>query len=190
MDDPDAILVERAQAGDREAFTRLVELHMRDVYAFAYRMTGSHADADDVAQQAFVNAFRKLGTYSPAVCFRAWVFTIAANLRTDLSRRKTVRREVALLDQNARGPAAESDPVRAAIREETGRKVREVLDTLPADQRAVLILHGLEGIPLVELARAQEIPEGTVRWRFFQGLNRLRAVFREKADVFLRGQEG
>ncbi|MCU0723250.1 MAG: RNA polymerase sigma factor [Planctomycetes bacterium] len=189
MDETDAILVERAQAGDREAFSRLVDRHMRDVYAFAYRMTGTHADADDVAQQAFVNAFAKLWTYSPDVCFRAWVFTIAGNLATDLHRRKSVRREVALADRGAGGDGI-SDPVRAAIRNETGRKVWEVLETLPPDQRAVLVLHGLEGIPMAELARAQKTPEATVRWRFSQGLNRLKAAFGEKADVLSRREEG
>jgi DNA-directed RNA polymerase specialized sigma24 family protein len=54
----------------------------------------------------------------------------------------------------------------------------------------VLVLHGLEGIPMAELARAQKTPEATVRWRFSQGLNRLKAAFGEKADVLSRREEG
>jgi RNA polymerase sigma-70 factor (ECF subfamily) len=148
---------------------------MHAVYAFAYRMTGNHADADELAQQTFVNAYRNFNRFKPGTKFRSWALTIAANLCTDLYRRKTVRREVPLTDCRWTGDR-EGDPVEKALRDETSRHVWRALETLPPDQRAVLILHAMEDVPLAELARNMNEPEGTVRWKYFEARKKMRAA--------------
>jgi RNA polymerase sigma-70 factor (ECF subfamily) len=164
-------LVRRAQDGDREAFGTLVKHFMKSVYEFSYRMTGSHADADEVAQQTFVRAYTGLGRFAPGTRLRAWLLTIAANLARDLHRKKSVRREVTVLDGDE-GPDA--SPLEAVLQDEREALVRDALASIPADLRAVLVLHAMEDVSLADIARMTETPEGTVRWRFFEARRRLR----------------
>ena len=160
---------------------RLVERHMKPVYAFAYRMTGNHADADDMVQQTFLRSIEKIGRFRPGTDFRAWVLTIASRLCTDLYRRKRVRREVSLGESPAGRPDGRApDPLDALAEAEDGRALRAALDALPVEQRAVVLLHGMEGVPMALIARGTDTPEGTIRWRYHQARERLAALLAGK----------
>jgi len=168
-------LVRRAQSGDREAFGDLVKHLMKPIYDFSYRMTGNHTDADEIAQHTFVRAYTRLDRFEPGTSLRAWLLTIAANLSRDLHRKKAVRREVAVRDDDADLRAEGVSPLDAVIADEKEILVREALASMPGNLRSVLVLHAMEDVPLADIARMTDTPEGTVRWRFFEARRKLRA---------------
>jgi RNA polymerase sigma-70 factor (ECF subfamily) len=181
-------LVRKAQEGDREAFEELVRNHMKSIYSLSYRLTANHADADDMTQQTFINAYQKLSRFDPGTNFRGWILTIAANLCRDIHRRRKVRREVALAGACGSRRAV-PDPAEEVIRDEGELRIWEALAALPEEQRAVLVLHAMEDVSLADIARGMACPEGTVRWRFFQARNRLRDLLGLGSSPD-RGEEG
>ncbi len=147
---------------------------MRCVYDFCFRMTGKHDEADDAAQQTFVNVSRNLGRFRTGTNMRAWILAIAANICRDMFRKKSSRRETPADFGFPADLRVAADPADCASSRETASIVRKALGSIPEDQRAVLILHAIENLPLAEIARSLDVPEGTIRWRFFQARNRLR----------------
>src|SRR5262252_4208854 len=91
MEGTDSAAVERARAGDREAFQGLVERHSRNVFRLAFRMTGNEEDAEDVVQETFLKAYRSLERFAGNAEFSTWVHRIAANCAVDLLRRRVPR---------------------------------------------------------------------------------------------------
>ncbi len=150
-------LVLAAQAGDNQAFAGLVRRHQRRAYAVARAIVLSHDDAEDAVQEGFLHAFRALARFRPEQAFGAWLHRIVANAALDIARRKKVRDADELpetLSSPHRDPA-ESDELRI-------RLVR-ALDTLGERQRAVLVLHDVEGYKHAEIGALLGIPEGTAR---------------------------
>ena len=171
-------LVRKSAKGDRKAFSELVEEYKKPVYFFAFRLAGNHADADDVAQTTFLKAFQKLSQFEPGTNLRSWLFAIAANAATDLVRRKGTRREVELTVDPAAPASKAETPEGAAIGKENGELIWRALSGLPADQRAVLVMHAMEGVSLADISRDMKWPEGTVRWRFLQARKKMKERLR------------
>jgi RNA polymerase sigma-70 factor (ECF subfamily) len=158
---PDALeeraLVLAAQAGDPEAFAGLVRRHQRRAYAVARAIVLSHDDAEDAVQEGFLHAFRALERFRPEQAFGAWLHRIVANAALDIARRRKVRDADELpesLSSPHRDPA-ESDELR--------RRLTVALDTLGERQRAVIVLHDVEGYKHAEIGALLGIPEGTAR---------------------------
>ena len=150
-------LVAAAQAGERPAFSELVRLHQRRAYAVARAIVLSHEDAEDVVQEAFFHAYRALDRFIPGQAFGAWLHRIVANAALDVTRRRKVRETDELSESHAspfRDPA-ESDELRA--------RLRRALGELPARQRAVIVLHDVEGYRHADIGHLLDIPEGTAR---------------------------
>jgi RNA polymerase sigma-70 factor (ECF subfamily) len=170
-EDPD---LDRARQGDREAFGRLVRRHQRRVYAAALHITGNHSDADDVAQEAFVRAFRGLSTFDGRADFFTWLYRITVN--TALNALRSDKRGTAL---NQRGHAESSHvggrpeslgqgaptPAQQAQQSREVARVLEAIATLSAPLRVTLVLATVEDLPHKQIAEILEIPEGTVAWR-------------------------
>lgn len=176
-------LLGAAQEGDHEAFRRFVEMHMRAVYAIAYRFMGNHDDADDVAQETFVRAWQAVERYDARYSPYTWLRTIATRLAVNelekRRRRQTEggeRFEVAAETHRAAtpGPAEELE-----AREASGR-VERALASLPDDYRAALVLRTYEELSYEEIARALGIPIGTVMSR----IHRARRMLRERLEAF------
>lgn len=168
MDRTDAQLAADCLAGDRAAFGALVERHQDAVYHLAYRMTGNGADADDVAQEAFIRAFRRLAQYKPEFAFRNWVMGICANLARNGYR------------QRARRAAAEQEHAEMATLERTERVVTErhvaldrALMALPEATRLPLVLKYMEGCSLEDIAQTLRIGLGAVKMRLLRGREEL-----------------
>lgn len=160
--DPPALSHERAmvaaaRAGNSEAFGGLVRLHQRRAYAVARSIVATHEDAEDVVQEAFLHAFRALERFDPAQPFGAWLHRIVANGALDVVRRRKVRAADELSDAVA---MPFRDP---AVSDELGRKLREALALLTERQRAVVVMHDVEGFRHAEIGDALGIPEGTAR---------------------------
>lgn len=181
-EDPD---LDRARQGDREAFGRLVQRHQRRVYAAALHILGNHSDADDVAQESFVRAYRGLATFDGRADFFTWLYRITVN--TALNSLRSDKRGTALktkgnteaqhvggrpeaLGQVARDPAQQA--------QQTGEvaRVLQAISELSASLRVTLVLATVEELPHKQIAEILEVPEGTVAWR----VNEARRLLRQR----------
>jgi RNA polymerase sigma-70 factor (ECF subfamily) len=172
---PDARAEERAavaacQRGDREAFDRLVERHQREVYRLCYRYVGTHEDANDLAQEVFLRAWRSIGRFRGDSAFRTWLHRIAVN--ACLNHRAVKRPPTQEL------PETLADPARGALSraeaDEDARRVRGAIARLPEKQRATLILKLYHDLSHDEVARALGSSVGTVKSNLFHALANLR----------------
>ena len=161
-------LVIAAQRGETEAFAELVRTHQRRAYAVARAIVLTHEDAEDAVQEGFLHAYRALDRFLPDQAFGAWLHRIVANAALDITRRKKVRDADTLADTIAspfRDPG-ESDELR--------RRLRHALTTLGERQRAVIVLHDIEGFKHSEIGKMLGIPEGTARSDLHHARARLR----------------
>ncbi|MBP8128607.1 MAG: sigma-70 family RNA polymerase sigma factor [Candidatus Hydrogenedentes bacterium] len=181
----DSELALALKAGDREAFEELVRRHQGRVYAVAYRLTGNREDALDVAQDAFLKAFRKIGYWRPIGGFLPWLLRLTRNQAIDHLRRRERRRHEPLEEASRAqrdGMTAETAPVTtdAAVRaREIDQRVREALVRLSPSQSTVFILRHYEGLALAEIAEQLGCTVGSVKVHLFRALKKLR---KELAD--------
>lgn len=176
--EPDAALIERFRLGEGEAFDRIVKRYRRDVYRLCYRMTGTHEDADDAAQETFLRAFGALAGFRGDSALKSWLFRIAMNLTINMSRSKTVRR-IEDRDIDAFPPAAGVEAAQGEQRllaDERARRVRGAVEGLPPRQRQVVILRMYEELQFNEIASVLDCPIGTAKANFFHAMQNLRRV--------------
>jgi RNA polymerase sigma-70 factor (ECF subfamily) len=170
----DLDLVRRAQDGDAGAFGELVERNRRAVFRAALAAVGNAAEADDVAQEAFVTAYRKLAGFRGDSSFRTWMLSIA--WRKALDRRKSVTRWLRLtvspidagddtVDAMDRVPSTARSQEDALASRELQRTLRRLIQSLPRKLRDALLLAGSGKYSYEQIARMLEIPVGTVKWR-------------------------
>ncbi len=181
MPSDDLRLIESTLAGNREAFGELVLRHQDRLFGTLVHMLGSMHDARDIAQEAFLSAYEKLGSFRQESSFYAWLFRIAYNAAAS-SRRRLRGKRVSLDDQRDRTgdelsdvhPGA--DPASHLQSEESQQLVREALAELPSEYRDAIVLKEMEGLPYEEIAVLLDCPIGTVRSR----IHRARQLLREK----------
>ena len=150
-------LVLAAQRGDEASFGRLVRLHQRRAYAVARAIVGTHEDAEDAVQDAFLHAYKALDRFLPDQAFGAWLHRIVANAALDLTRRRKVRAAEELPETVA---APFRDPGEA---EHLRGRLEAALRTLTDRQRSVIVLHDVQGFKHAEIGDMLGIPEGTAR---------------------------
>ncbi len=172
------------EPGSRRAeFDRLVERYHKQAYNIAYRMTGNHADAEDLAQEAFVRAFRFFGNYRRDWPFDNWLYKIMSNLFVDGLRRRP-KAPMQSLDQPLdlgsgdmylEIPDLGANPERMVMAHELDEYIQRALNLLPADFRMTVILADIEGLSYEEISAAMSCSLGTVRSRLHRGRKLLRA---------------
>lgn len=157
----DRSIVDRACHGDLDAFEEIVRVRMETVYRLAIAILGDESDARDATQETFVTAWRRIGDVREPDRFDAWLQRVAVNAArmTHRARRRRGVHEIA----TSRLGAVPDRPVTSA--DIDGSTLDRALATLDIDQRSLLVLHHLEGLPLHELADRLEIPTGTVKSR-------------------------
>ena len=164
---PDTELVDRARSGDRDAFGELVTKYQRLVYHVIFRMTGNHPETDDLCQQVFLKAFEGLPQFKAGSDFKSWLYRISANTCIDhLRRPRTPPKEA--------GRKGESAPM-----DQTQKAVFAAIRTLPPDQRAVIVLHIIQGLPQQEVAKMVGCPLPTLRTRLFTARRSLESLLKE-----------
>jgi RNA polymerase sigma-70 factor, ECF subfamily len=170
----EAELVRRAQAGDRVAFEQLYRDNVGRVYALCYRMAGTADLAEELAQDVFVRAWQKLGSFRGESAFSSWLHPLTVNVA--LSERRSRRRRVArvmttddLTEFERPGPPTRSDGP------EAGFDLERALATLPPGARAVFVLHDVEGYKHAEIAERTGVATGTSKAQ----LHRARRLLRE-----------
>jgi RNA polymerase sigma-70 factor (ECF subfamily) len=173
-------LVRAAQAGSREAFDALVELHGHAVLRYLEGMSRPSGEAEDLAQETLFQAFRRIGTFTLGTDFRAWLLTIAYHAWVHAVRRKrlAVAQDQAVLS-SVPAPAAEGNAG------ELEGAVRQVLASLPDDQRTVAMLRFGSGLSHTEIAEITGVEPATVRWRLF----RARQVLRKALKTWLPAEK-
>jgi RNA polymerase sigma-70 factor, ECF subfamily len=170
-------LVAHCLQGRREAFSELVLRHQRMVYSVARSMLGDAHVAEDMAQEAFLHAYRALSGYQAQGKFPAWLRMITTRLC--LNHRRDHRREVAWEDLSGH-PAEQTDgpESRLGLWEQRG-EVRRAIDALPCDFRDVIVLRYMEELSYDEIARHLGVPTSTVETRLHRAKKQLRALLRE-----------
>jgi len=136
--------------GDLSAFGQLVSRHQTSAWNAAYRFLGNTADAEDIAQEAFLRILDSAGHYQPTASFRTYLYRIVTRLCFDLSRRKRLRRHQQLPDLAANCPSPEG----VSILGERAAAVRRALDSLPAAQKMAVVLRHYEDLGYREIAAA------------------------------------
>jgi RNA polymerase sigma-70 factor (ECF subfamily) len=174
--EPDRLLIERFRRGDREAFDKIVARYRLDVYRIARRMTGTHEDADDVAQETFLRAYGALAGFRGESALKTWLCRIALNLSINLGRSSTAsrleERDLERLPENAESAQPGGDDL--LIEGERRLEVRSAVDRLAPRQRQVVILRIYEEMKFGEIASLLQCPLGTVKANFFHAMNNLK----------------
>jgi len=169
----DRSLIDRARNGDPDAFETIVRARMDAVYRLTSAILGDEADARDAAQEAFVAAWRQLPRLREPEKFEAWLQRVAVNA-SRMTLRARGRRRVREIPSSR--VAALSDRVTAGDSSADAARLDEALRGLSVDQRAILVLHHLDGRPVAELAAILDIPIGTAKSRLFTARRALAAA--------------
>jgi RNA polymerase sigma-70 factor (ECF subfamily) len=190
----DAELIASALRGEKRAFADLVRKYQRRVYGTALHMTGSHGDADDVAQETFVKAYRHLASFDGRSDLFTWLYRITVNTALNhlrgQNRSDRLARAGEEAGQGARPERAGGDRQRTP-REwlEVGERFRRVLaeiSELSPVLRVTLVLATVEQLPYKRIAEIMDVPEGTVAWR----VNEARKQLRDRLQETSREGEG
>lgn len=179
----DAELVRRAQAGDLEAYDALVRRYQERIYGVVYHMTSNHEDAADLAQEAFVRAYRALASFKGDSSFFTWLYRIAVNQTLNFLKQRRSRGHLSLNDLDFQ---AENDPDIVALisektprRETSLRELQERLNTalqkLSVQHRMVVTLHDIQGLRHEQIAEIMNCNVGTVRSRLHYARQQLQA---------------
>jgi RNA polymerase sigma-70 factor (ECF subfamily) len=173
MTDADHDLVQQSRKGDATAFEALVRNHQQMIHALTFRMTGSPADAEDLAQEAFIRAHEQLDAFSGRAKFSTWLYSIAVraclNWRRDEARRFRAHAGCAeeMISQHSAGETISAE-------NETAKEAQAALMRLPAKQRAAIVLTIYDGLNHAEAAKILGCPETTISWRVFAAKRKLK----------------
>jgi RNA polymerase sigma-70 factor (ECF subfamily) len=179
--DQERAWIEQALTGDREAFGQLVRAYERPVYNLTYRMLGDPAEAEDAAQETFLRAFNKLATYQPERKFVNWLLSIASHHCIDRLRRRNRAPQLSL-DGPMPPQWLTSDaprPDQVVDKKQRREQVRQVLETLPADYRAAVVLRYWYGLSYREIATTMDTTESAIKSR----LHRARRMMAEHLEA-------
>ena len=171
---PDSTLAKQAAEGRQRAFRELLTRYERPVFSLVYRMVRDRALAEDLAQEAFIRAFRAIGRYDPSYKFSSWIFKIAHNLTIDHLRRKRLKtvsihgspHALTEEEQARTRPILESPEERPDAyveNKELGSQIEEAIGRLRPEYRAATLLRHVEGHSYQEIAEIMDIPLGTVK---------------------------
>jgi RNA polymerase sigma factor (sigma-70 family) len=185
-------LVARAQAGDQEAFAQLVQANEKRIYNLTLRMTGNPDDGAELAQEAFLNAWRGLPRFVGGSSFSTWLYRLASNVCIDFLRREKRRRSISMtvsLDDEEDGRQAELPDLRFSPEELLEQKdlrasLQQGLEALSQEHRQVLVMRELEGLSYAEIAQVLDLEEGTVKSRIARARMSLRKHLIAQGNFF------
>jgi len=181
---PEPELIRAAVDGDLRAYDELVQGCQERIYATIYHMTSNHEDANDLAQDTFIKAYRSLKSFRGGSSFYTWVYRIAVNRTINFLKQRKKRYHMSLndLDLNVEGNPdlvamiSEHTPRRDAQLSELQQKLNEALMQLSDQHRLAVVLHDVQGVPHDEIAKIMECNVGTVRSRLFYARQQLQGL--------------
>lgn len=186
LDEP--ALIGKARQGDPQAFEALVLRYQRYVYNLALRVVGNPLDAEDIAQQAFVKAWRGLPQFKGESRFSTWLYRIVTNVCYDHLPR--IKRDLSSLepdDTMDEMPDEEQGVENAVLTEEECRQLRQALAALPESARLLLTLRHLQELSYEEIAAVTGMPLGTVKTGIFRARQKLKAALLNVEVTYVYG---
>lgn len=181
MTDADEDLVLQCQNGSATAFESLIRNHQTMIHALTFRMTGSLADAEDLAQETFIRAYEQIGAYNGHAKFSTWLYSIAVHACLNWRRNEARRFHAHTKCANeffAQQNGAENSPAE----NEMARRAQAALMKLPAKQRAAIVLTIYDGLNHAEAAKVLCCSETTVSWRIFTAKRKLKRLLTAKGE--------
>lgn len=184
QEDADRELVAAAAGGDLDAFERLVHRHQTRLVGYLRGLTNTESDAEDLAQEAFLRAYRSLKGFRGTSSFRTWLYQIATNVFRNWLEKRRNQAPVNAGSIDAPAPGMD-EPVEPMGEEhpEARHLLRDAIDRalaqLPDDQREAVLLRDVEGFEYREIAEQLGVPLGTVESRIFRGRSRLKEILRD-----------
>ncbi len=186
----DTSLIREAQRGNRVAFEELVRQYDRAVLRLALHLTGSEQDAQDIYQEAFLKAYKNVGSFRFECSFYTWIYRIVTNLCLDHLRKRQVRKEDSAVTQDGDGneynlldqvadvrPGA--DPERDLMRRELGQKIFKAVERLSPRERMVFELKHYQGLKLRTIGEILNTTEETAKNTLFRATQKLRGALAE-----------
>ena len=171
----DQALVERVQRGEKQAFDVLVLKYQNKIIQLVNRYVHDSDEARDVAQEAFIKAYRAIGRFRGDSAFYTWLYRIAINTAKNYlvaSGRRPPRSDIDAQDaeqyEGAAGLKEYATPERLLLKDEIQEAIATAIDELPDDLRTAITLRELEGLSYEEIAQTMDCPIGTVRSRIFR----------------------
>ncbi|MGE9292089.1 MAG: sigma-70 family RNA polymerase sigma factor [Puniceicoccales bacterium] len=185
--DTDMSLVKQVQAGEVSAYDKLVVKYRERLYAVVYNLTGNREDANDLAQEAFIKAFRSIHLFRGKSSFFTWLYRIAVNNTLTHLKRNRMRRFLSLekVDEEVHSSdileklTARNRSDKPALMHELQEKLNEALQKLSLKHRTVVVLFEIEGLSHQEIAEITKTSEGTVRSRLHYAKQQLQASLKE-----------
>ncbi|WP_347440555.1 sigma-70 family RNA polymerase sigma factor [Rubritalea sp.] len=184
----DQVLVLRAQSGDYQAFDRLVTRHRGKIYAMIVNMIHNDADAWDLAQDAFVKAWKALPKFENRAKFSTWLFRISHNVVYDWMRKKKIKSEGELddhmldsskIDSTARtAPKIPARPDEQLAQNERREEIENALSQLSDEHRETILLREVQGMEYTEVADIMQCSKGTVMSRLFYARKKLQTLLK------------
>jgi RNA polymerase sigma-70 factor (ECF subfamily) len=188
-DRQDHILVEQSQAGYSEAFGLLVKKYQRKIYEIAYHFTRNVDEANDLAQEIFLKAFRALPNFESSATFYIWLYRIAHNAGIDYVRRKNNRPEYLFsndfpTDESSIHPrVTNAQIVNKAEANEIQDQIKQAVTELSPRQQQVFILRYYQNLPLREIGEMMGLQIGTIKSHLFNALRNLRQLLADYVQV-------
>lgn len=181
---PDDVLVNQAKDGNMESFEMLVEKYQKNVYNIAFRFVGNKEDAYDLAQEAFIKAYKGLKNFRQDATFKTWMYHITSNVCRDFLKKTKKVKELSLNeplttddgDMEKQLADGSKGPEELYESYELSKFVQTMIDSLPDDYKEIIILREIQQLSYEEIAEVLQCSLGTVKSR----LNRARKALREK----------
>ncbi len=180
MDGTDVAAVRLARSGDTDAFRVLVERHGRAVFKLAFRVTGREQDAEDVVQETFLRAWRRLDRFEERSSFGTWIYRIAVNSALDHLRQRSPAEiapaveEDGQLEAGSAGVDGGLDPERQAYGAEVRRRVTEAMSELSPAERTAFVLRHVEGRSIDEIGQAMGLATSATKHSIFRAVQKMR----------------
>jgi RNA polymerase sigma-70 factor (ECF subfamily) len=182
-------LVEMAQAGDVEAFAELARRYQGRLFRTVLSLTRDWSDADDLTQEAFMQAFRALRRFNQDSGFYTWLYWIAVNLTLNYLKRsrpsRRMRRDLdpEMAPETTAADAAHASPESRSLNRELGRRLKEAVDALPLGYRLAFVLVEVQGMSHRQASDVLKCSENTVSWR----MHRARRMLQSRLRPYLNG---
>jgi len=164
----------------------LVERYQRYVYRLAYNLTGNGADADDLAQDSFINILKGIGNFKGRSSVTSWIYVVVLNTFRD-AKRKAARRPVTSLENQPGGAEATPQPLweqgDSLLKEELSQVLHKALVQVPEDFRMVVVMYDILGYSYEEISQMLGLPMGTVKSRLHRGRSFMRGKLGSKEEL-------
>ena len=175
--------IAQAKKGDADAFAFLVETYETSVYRLALRMCGNAHDAEEVAQEAFVAAWKGLPSFRGESKFSSWLYQLTTNAAIDFLRREKRHRAATPLEDELE-PASPDTPQQAVEEDEVRQALQQALDSLTPEHREIFLLRQMRQLSYEEIGRLLHLEPGTVKSRLSRAKKQLRQILTQKGNLF------